>query len=331
MVDLTVECIPEGLIKSGQIRTLLDYGCAEGAITDQVTTGLPPFALSPPLTCNCLWHSNDLGDYCTTPLALSSSLPSHPLYLVSDSMVMIELTTGLPPSPCNCLSLSLFCIHILTLPLLICIHILTLCWHNYLPWLVVALAFLPSLALISAPYPCPGPCPYICPLPWPWPFHWLIIGIQLCRKLQVSSDHPFSYTFLLPWPFPLPLHLILTLALSLSLVHRLSVMSQTPSVLWPSLRSWCPSPSTRRLHLRATPCRTRWQQNDPSTLSWLCHIYTPFIYAPLTRRLHLRATPCRTRWQKMINCSYICAPFICAIFGNLHHRLTMVPYSLVSP
>ena len=38
MVDLTVECIPEGLIKSGQIRTLLDYGCAEGAITDQENT-----------------------------------------------------------------------------------------------------------------------------------------------------------------------------------------------------------------------------------------------------------------------------------------------------
>ena len=36
MVDMTVECIPEGLTKSNQIKTLLDYGCAEGAITDQL-------------------------------------------------------------------------------------------------------------------------------------------------------------------------------------------------------------------------------------------------------------------------------------------------------
>lgn len=35
MVDMTLECVPEEL-RSGQIRTMLDYGCAEGAITAQL-------------------------------------------------------------------------------------------------------------------------------------------------------------------------------------------------------------------------------------------------------------------------------------------------------
>ena len=44
MVDMTVECVPEGLMRAGHIRSMLDYGCAEGAITAQLCRKLqiPP-------------------------------------------------------------------------------------------------------------------------------------------------------------------------------------------------------------------------------------------------------------------------------------------------